>query len=81
MQNNNFYAGLNGIYTFTDGFADQFGGPSGKKFKYKQLGTVLLNIHNEPMQKPREVLLQTFNDWKGNLEQVDDMLVMGVRIT
>ena len=69
------------IYTFTDGFADQFGGPKGKKFKYKQLETVLLNIQNEPMQKQKEILLQKFTNWKANLEQVDDMLVMGVRIS
>ena len=69
------------IYTFTDGFADQFGGPKGKKFKYKQLESILLSIHHEPMHKQKEILLQKFTGWKGNLEQIDDMLVMGVKIT
>jgi len=68
------------LYVFTDGFADQFGGEKGKKFKYKQLLQVLLSIQNETMQKQEEILLQTFRDWKGSLEQVDDVLVIGVRV-
>jgi serine phosphatase RsbU (regulator of sigma subunit) len=67
-------------YTFTDGYADQFGGPKGKKFKYKQLENLLLANHHLPMDKQRELLSQTINDWKGNNEQVDDILVIGVRI-
>lgn len=69
------------IYTFTDGFADQFGGPKGKKFKYKQLEEVLLSIHQQPMNKQKEILAEKFNTWKGKLDQIDDMLVIGVRIT
>ncbi len=69
------------IYTFTDGFADQFGGPKGKKFKRKQLEEELLSIHKEPMLKQKEILSEKFMDWKGDLEQVDDMLVIGVRIS
>ena len=68
------------IYTFTDGFADQFGGPKGKKYKYKQLEDLLLSNHKEPMEKQSDILLNSFEDWKGNLEQVDDVLVIGVRI-
>ncbi len=68
------------IYTFTDGFADQFGGPKGKKYKYKQLEELLLNCHNEPMEKQSEILQRSFEEWKGKLEQVDDVLVIGVRI-
>ncbi len=68
------------IYTFTDGYADQFGGPKGKKYKYKQLEELLLSIHAKPMAIQHDVLRQSLNDWKGNLEQVDDVCVIGVRI-
>jgi serine phosphatase RsbU (regulator of sigma subunit) len=68
------------IYLFTDGYADQFGGPNGKKFKYKTLGQLLLKIHNDPCEKQKEILETTFMDWKGNLEQVDDVCIIGIRI-
>jgi predicted ATPase/GAF domain-containing protein/tRNA A-37 threonylcarbamoyl transferase component Bud32 len=68
------------IYTFTDGYADQFGGPKGKKFKYKQLEEILLACHKEPMQKQSDILSQRFDNWKGSGEQVDDVLIIGVRI-
>ena len=68
------------LYVFTDGFADQFGGEKGKKFKYKQLQQVLLSIQHETMTKQEEILSQTFSNWKGTLEQVDDVLVIGVRV-
>ncbi len=68
------------IYTFTDGFADQFGGPKGKKYKYKQLEELLLNIHQQPMKLQHDALLNSFSSWKGDLEQVDDVLVIGVKI-
>jgi serine phosphatase RsbU (regulator of sigma subunit) len=68
------------VYAFTDGYADQFGGPKGKKYKYKQLEELLLSIHTKPMSTQHDVLRQSLNDWKGNLEQVDDVCVVGVRI-
>ena len=68
------------IYIFTDGFADQFGGPKGKKFKYSHLQDTLLAIQDKKMSEQENHLLQTFSDWKGNLDQVDDMLVIGIRI-
>ncbi len=68
------------VYSFTDGYADQFGGTKGKKFKYKQLEEVLLANHHLPMNEQKNILEKTFDDWKGNLEQVDDVLVIGVRI-
>lgn len=68
------------IYTFTDGYADQFGGPKGKKFKYKQLEEVLIKIHHLPMIEQHEKLLITFNEWRGALEQVDDVCVIGIRV-
>jgi serine phosphatase RsbU (regulator of sigma subunit) len=68
------------IYTFTDGIYDQFGGPSGKKFKTKNLKEMLVNISDLPINSQKEVLSKRFDDWKGDLEQVDDVLVIGVRV-
>ncbi|HEY6161668.1 MAG TPA: tetratricopeptide repeat protein [Bacteroidia bacterium] len=68
------------LYLFTDGYADQFGGPSGKKFKYKQFYELLLSIHTLPMEDQSRQLEKKFGEWKGRLEQVDDVLVIGVRI-
>ncbi len=67
-------------YIFTDGFADQFGGPEGKKFMYKQMKDALLSVCKRPMQEQQLLISARFDQWKGNLEQVDDVLVMGVRI-
>ena len=68
------------IYTFTDGFADQFGGKKGKKFKYKQLEELLLSVHQETMANQKQKLSENFEAWKGTLEQVDDVCVIGIRI-
>ena len=68
------------IYTFTDGFADQFGGVKGKKFMYKQLQEFLLSISKESMQDQKNKLNAVFESWKGNLEQVDDICIIGVRV-
>lgn len=68
------------IYTFTDGFADQFGGPKGKKFKYKQFEELLVSNSSLPMQEQKEKIDEIFENWKEDLEQVDDILVIGVRV-
>jgi serine phosphatase RsbU (regulator of sigma subunit) len=68
------------LYLFTDGYADQFGGPRGKKFMYKPFQELLARNHREPMQSQKELLDKTFEEWKGNLEQVDDVLVIGMHI-
>jgi serine phosphatase RsbU (regulator of sigma subunit) len=68
------------VYIFTDGFADQFGGPKGKKFKYKQLQEKLLAISHQPMAEQKQALEQTIESWKGSLEQVDDILIIGIRV-
>lgn len=68
------------FYLFTDGFSDQFGGPKGKKFKYKQLEEKLLSICNSSMAEQKEELEREFNTWKGSLEQVDDVLIIGIKI-
>jgi serine phosphatase RsbU (regulator of sigma subunit) len=67
------------LYLFTDGYGDQFGGPKGKKFKHRKLEETLIAISDQPLPKQYEILETTFNDWKGNLEQVDDVLVIGIR--
>ncbi len=68
------------IYTFTDGFADQFGGLSGKKFKYKQFEQLILSIQHLPLSEQLIVLTQRFESWKGALSQVDDVCVIGIKI-
>ena len=68
------------VYTFTDGFADQFGGEKGKKFKYKNLKQLLLNNANKPMAEQKQILKKTLRDWQGNMEQVDDILIVGIRV-
>jgi len=65
---------------FSDGFADQFGGEKGKKFKYKQFRDLLLANADKPMQEQREILNQRIEEWRGELEQVDDICIIGVRI-
>ena len=68
------------FYLFTDGFADQFGGEKGKKFKYKQLEELLLNNNNLALSAQSILLNQNFESWKGQLEQVDDVCVIGLKI-
>ena len=67
------------IYLFTDGYADQFGGPEGKKFKYRRFRHLLLTIHQYPMDEQKNLLEERVMMWEGPLEQVDDMLVIGFR--
>ena len=68
------------IYVFTDGYADQFGGEKGKKLMYKPFKELLLSIQNKTMSEQKVVLEQHFETWKGKLEQVDDVCIIGVRI-
>ncbi len=68
------------IYVFTDGYQDQFGGDKGKKFKAAKLKEVLLEINNRSMEDQRDQINKTFESWKGPLEQVDDVCVIGVRL-
>jgi serine phosphatase RsbU (regulator of sigma subunit) len=67
------------IYLFSDGYADQFGGEEGKKFKYRRFRHLLLTIHQYTMIEQRRLLEERINGWKGELEQVDDILVIGFR--
>ena len=68
------------IYMFSDGYADQFGGEKGKKFKYKHFKHLLLENSEKQMAKQKEILSQVFDEWKGNAEQVDDVVVVGIKI-
>lgn len=66
------------IYLFTDGFADQFGGPKGKKFKYKKLKEALLQIAHLTHDQQKKYLEKIFKDWSGDLEQVDDVCLVAL---
>jgi len=69
------------IYIFSDGYADQFGGNKDKRFTRKQFRDLLLEINDQPMQAQKRLLEDKFNSWKRNTDQIDDVLVMGVRIS
>lgn len=69
------------LYTFSDGFQDQFGQATGRKFMSKHLREVLLEIHQKPMAEQKEILNKTYEDWRGPADlQTDDVVLMGVRI-
>ena len=68
------------IYTFTDGYPDQFGGPKLKKYMSKRLKKFLFTIADKPMIKQKELILAEFEDWRKDTEQVDDVCIVGVRI-
>ncbi|MBK6265383.1 SpoIIE family protein phosphatase [Marivirga sp. S37H4] len=68
------------IYVFSDGYPDQFGGPNGKKFMFKQLDKLLISIYTRKMNEQKEILQKSFEDWKGDLEQVDDVCIIGVKV-
>ncbi len=68
------------VYLFTDGFADQFGGEKGKKFKYSALKQLILNIQGQPMQVQKKIISNTFDTWKRDQEQLDDVCIMGIEV-
>lgn len=68
------------FYVFSDGFSDQFGGENGKKFKSNNLKKLLVAIQNEPMIAQKSLLAKTFEDWRGNTDQIDDICIWGVRV-
>jgi len=68
------------IYIFTDGYADQFGGPNDKKFKYKAFKELLLSNANKPMNEQKEILAQTLINWQREHTQIDDILIAGIKI-
>ena len=66
------------VYIFSDGYADQFGGPKGKKFMYKRFRDHLLGLKGKKMDDQKNDLDKALEDWKGSLEQIDDILVIGI---
>ena len=68
------------IYLFSDGYADQFGGPNNKKFMYASLKEIFIKVHQLPLRKQKQNLENRFNEWKGDAGQIDDVLIIGYRI-
>jgi tetratricopeptide (TPR) repeat protein len=68
------------LYIFSDGYKDQFGGEKGKKFKTANFKKLLLDIQAQNMNQQKETITKVFNDWKGMLDQIDDVCIIGVRI-
>ena len=68
------------IYMFSDGMPDQFGGTDGKKMKIARLKSLIDSISGDPMIEQQEAMMKFYNDWKGNHDQVDDVLIMGIKI-
>ncbi len=68
------------LYLFSDGYIDQFNGTTGDKYKLKRFKNTLLDISKHPMQKQKELLTEEFDAWRGNIKQLDDILVVGVKI-
>lgn len=68
------------FYIFSDGYPDQFGGPLGKKFMYKKMKELLVSIQEKSMSDQQKILEKTIEDWQGDLFQVDDMLIIGVKV-
>ena len=68
------------IYIFSDGYADQFGGPNGKKFMYQRFRDLLIDINHNEMTNQKEALNNVMKEWKGGLKQIDDILVIGMRV-
>lgn len=68
------------IYIFSDGYVDQFGGEKGKKFKSKAFRELLLSIQDKPMEEQKKEIDEAFEKWKGDLDQIDDVCVIGVKV-
>ncbi|MBP7809166.1 MAG: SpoIIE family protein phosphatase [Bacteroidia bacterium] len=68
------------VYLFTDGIADQFGGPEGKKYKYKRVKELLLQNNSKSHSEQKNNIITEFVKWKGQNEQIDDVCLMGIKI-
>jgi tetratricopeptide (TPR) repeat protein len=68
------------LYLYTDGYADQFGGDKGKKFKYNKLNLLLKEISLKSSAEQKDILKTAFDEWKGNLEQIDDVCIIGIKL-
>jgi serine phosphatase RsbU (regulator of sigma subunit) len=72
--------GKSSIYIFSDGFSDQIGGKKKRKFFSRRFCEFLLSINEKPMTQQKEILNNTFEEWKGQNKQVDDVLVIGIKV-
>ncbi len=68
------------FYLMSDGYADQFGGPKNKKYRYRPLKEMILNLANTDMHEQKNIISKEFDEWKGNEEQLDDVCILGVRL-
>jgi serine phosphatase RsbU (regulator of sigma subunit) len=68
------------IYLFTDGYIDQIGGTNRKTFRSQNFRNLLLEIHRESMQEQKKILEKVLNEWRGETEQVDDILIVGIKV-
>ncbi|MBL4657601.1 MAG: serine/threonine-protein phosphatase [Flavobacteriales bacterium] len=68
------------IYLFSDGFSDQFGGPRGKKFNIKNFKQLLLDTRDATMEQQKDILEESLDSWKGEIEQIDDVCIIGIRV-
>lgn len=68
------------LYIYSDGYPDQFGGPQDKKITSKRFKQLLLDMHKEPMKKQKEMLNSSLEEWMGDGEQIDDILVIGIKV-
>ena len=68
------------LYFFTDGFADQFGGENGKKFKYKPFKRLFVALNSKPISERAQLISDAFEEWRGDVEQIDDVCVIGITI-
>jgi len=69
------------IYLFSDGFVDQIGGPNRKTFRSNNFKQLLINIHQKPLDEQEAILEKEYEEWKRDMEQIDDIMVMGIRFT
>ncbi len=67
-------------YILSDGYIDQFGGPKGKKFMTKRFKQLIIDIHEKPMEEQKEILWHTILEWRGEIEQIDDIIIIGIKI-
>ncbi|MDA3882949.1 MAG: YfiR/HmsC family protein [Bacteroidales bacterium] len=68
------------FYIFSDGYADQFGGPDNKKFMARSFKKLLLSIHEKEMEEQKSILDSTITEWRGDTEQIDDILIIGLKM-
>ena len=64
----------------SDGYVDQFGGESDRKFKPKRLKDILLSIQDKSMSEQKDTLAEEFQNWKGDKEQIDDVTILGIKL-